>query len=649
MTRLKRFSIFFVTLVLASLLGCASTATQEGTGEDVDAISLAAPISRAVQLARYNADPASATVSGLSAGAYAAAQLHIAYSGTFKGAALFAGGPYGCAYNPLTGGDVMQAVNKCMGAATQNVIPVSSLVSRTNSLASSGKIDPTSNLATAKVFIFGGTADRTVNNNQSKDLKEYYLNYTAPSNIDSNFTTAASHAWITNLPEDGTNVKTCNNFLGDPWMGHCSSPADPQNIFLTQFYGPLQPKASSQSGDLIQFDQNEFFDSKDANLHSVAKTGYVYVPKNCSAGKPCKVHVSLHGCEQYESKKGNLFAKFTGLNEYADTNNIVVIYPYVIKKPTTRRDAGQLKGNPNGCFDWWGYDTDTYLEKSAPQMLAIKRMVDRVTTVPASAQKPPTNVAAGAVTHNSVALNWTASTDAAGLAGYNVYRSDAANGARVKANSSLVSPGTATGFTVTELEPERTYFFVAKGQQLDGKETADSNIPQATTATGPVSSLVPPTGLTIGTKTDTTIALSWTGVAGNTGYNVYTSTTASGARTRVNPQPIAQNATSYTINGLQGSTTYFIVARTIDSGNLLSNESAQVSAATNASVVTFTATLLDHQAAGRVKFYQAPCKVGFGSCDASFNEIFQTFNFRPFALFRAPASSNWYLDSSKAK
>jgi osmotically-inducible protein OsmY len=33
---LNRFAAFFFTIVLASLLGCASTATQEGTGEFVD-------------------------------------------------------------------------------------------------------------------------------------------------------------------------------------------------------------------------------------------------------------------------------------------------------------------------------------------------------------------------------------------------------------------------------------------------------------------------------------------------------------------------------------------------------------------------------------------------------------------------------------
>ncbi len=36
MLQLKRFSAFFVAVLLVSLLGCASTSTREGTGEYVD-------------------------------------------------------------------------------------------------------------------------------------------------------------------------------------------------------------------------------------------------------------------------------------------------------------------------------------------------------------------------------------------------------------------------------------------------------------------------------------------------------------------------------------------------------------------------------------------------------------------------------------
>ncbi len=36
MTQLNRLSVFFVTVLLASFVGCASTSKQEGTGEYID-------------------------------------------------------------------------------------------------------------------------------------------------------------------------------------------------------------------------------------------------------------------------------------------------------------------------------------------------------------------------------------------------------------------------------------------------------------------------------------------------------------------------------------------------------------------------------------------------------------------------------------
>ena len=53
-------------------------------------------------LPALNIDPAATSVSGLSSGGVMAAQLHVAYSGTFRaGAAVLAGGPYYCAQGTL--------------------------------------------------------------------------------------------------------------------------------------------------------------------------------------------------------------------------------------------------------------------------------------------------------------------------------------------------------------------------------------------------------------------------------------------------------------------------------------------------------------------------------------------------------------------
>ncbi|MEO8312191.1 MAG: BON domain-containing protein, partial [Caldimonas sp.] len=48
MTQLKRFSTFILMLVLASFVGCASTAKQEGTGEYFDDTAITAKVKSAV-------------------------------------------------------------------------------------------------------------------------------------------------------------------------------------------------------------------------------------------------------------------------------------------------------------------------------------------------------------------------------------------------------------------------------------------------------------------------------------------------------------------------------------------------------------------------------------------------------------------------
>lgn len=54
----------------------------------------------AVPLGSYNVDPASVSVSGLSAGGFMASQLGVAYSSLFQtGFGVFAAGPYDCARN----------------------------------------------------------------------------------------------------------------------------------------------------------------------------------------------------------------------------------------------------------------------------------------------------------------------------------------------------------------------------------------------------------------------------------------------------------------------------------------------------------------------------------------------------------------------
>ncbi len=311
-----------------------------------------------VTLGRYGADASKSSVSGISSGGYMAVQVHVGMSSTFKsGVAVFAGGPYYCAQ-----GSSITATGYCMNATSTSQIPLSTLYSTTNSWASSGYIDSTSNLSGSKVYLFSGTKDTLVKQPVMDALNLYYQHY--GSNINYNKTTAAGHAWISPY---GANA--CADQKGT-YINNCD--IDPEQTFLSMFYGNLNGKNSGTlSGSFVEFNQKEFVPGGVASTYSLANSGWVYVPSSCASANSCKVHVVLHGCSQNYSSIGNAMVTKSGVNQWADTNNIIVVYPQTV--------ASYFPYNPNGCWDWWGYTNANYAKKSGPQMAFIKNIVNRIT------------------------------------------------------------------------------------------------------------------------------------------------------------------------------------------------------------------------------------------------------------------------------
>ncbi|RYY14142.1 MAG: hypothetical protein EOO04_30705, partial [Chitinophagaceae bacterium] len=78
----------------------------------------------------------------------------------------------------------------------------------------------------------------------------------------------------------------------------------------------------------------------------------------------------------------------------------------------------------------------------------------------------PSNLAASALTQSSVQLNWTASTDNTGVAGYDIFR----NGTKI--NTSLV---TTTSYSVTGLSATTAYQFYVQARDAAGNTSPNSN------------------------------------------------------------------------------------------------------------------------------------------------------------------------------
>ena len=317
--------------------------------------ALAASGSGVTSLAAYNVGPSTVTVAGISSGGYMAVQLQVAFSKSIFGTAVFAGGPYYCAQGSLN-----SAVGYC---ETGSGIPLQTLIEYTNYQAANGTIDPTSNIANKPIYMFSGYNDTTVRQGVMNTLQQYYETYTSSSNIAYNQNSQAAHAWIS---LDGPNSCTSSYI---PYINNCG--LDAEQTFLTNFYGSLNPKnTGTLTGSYIQFDQNAFASGGNAKSYSMDSTGWLFVPQNCANGQSCRLVVALHGCLQYQGIIQQQFVQKSGINEWADTNNIIVLYP----------QATSSSSNPLGCWDWWGYLSSDYALKSAPQMDAIMAMVAQITS-----------------------------------------------------------------------------------------------------------------------------------------------------------------------------------------------------------------------------------------------------------------------------
>jgi poly(3-hydroxybutyrate) depolymerase len=315
----------------------------------------ASPAEAQSALGSYNIAGNSVTVAGVSSGGYMATQLQVAYSKAIFGTAVMAGGAYYCAqdYEAFWGA----------ACATGDGVPVSSLVSYTKKQATAGTIDPVSNLANKPIYMFSGTLDTVDYQATMNDLYQYYQSFTSASNITYNNGTPAAHSWVT------PDALTACSYLSLPYMNNCG--IDPEQTFLTMFYGKLNARNSGQlGGSFIQFNQSAFCPHSNCAAISMDSTGWVFVPKACAQGQSCRLVVALHGCSQNQETIGTTFVQNAGINEWADTNNIIVLYPQTI-------DA-EIPYNPYGCWDWWGYTNGNYALKSGPQMAAIMAEVNQL-------------------------------------------------------------------------------------------------------------------------------------------------------------------------------------------------------------------------------------------------------------------------------
>lgn len=333
------------------------------------------------------------TVSGLSSGGYMAGQFEVAYSASVSGAAILAGGPYGCSR-----GNVATAALKCSCPAEQsfaltlaNVFGFGCYIQSPGVYesfadgalqANHSDIDDPANIARHRIWLFSGGKDAVVAPALVEATKSFYDRLGVPSQqIHFEHRADAGHGFPA-----ATAPLSCE-VTEQPFLINCGA-FDAAAALLRWLYPdlPAQP-APVHASAVRRFSQKDYTAGRFTGLDS---SGWIYVPAACErAGSQCRLHVVFHGCEQGQSfqvasgrKYGRQFVDTTGYNRWAEAGGIVVLYPQVRSSAAAAPFSSQ-RDNPKGCWDYWGYSTDTvdtaplhFGQQSAPQMRAIKAMID---------------------------------------------------------------------------------------------------------------------------------------------------------------------------------------------------------------------------------------------------------------------------------
>jgi len=306
------------------------------------------------RLAAMKLDPARVSVSGLSSGAYMAQQLHLAYSDRLVGAALFAGGPYGCAQ-----GDLGIALERCMAPAEGVGPDVDALAATVRGRASAVSLAPLDGLSGDRVYVWRGQRDALVGESTTRGSAALYAALGADIALNTDFDRPIGHMMPT--AAEGDRCETG----APPYIAACGFDAAGEAIRWLHPDAPATSPAQA-TGTLSRVDVRPA-DGSDA---PGGDSAFLYVPAACAAGDTCGLHIALHGCEQPEETIGDAFAAGAGFNRWADVHRVVVVYP--------QTQSSYMPLNPKACWDWWGYGGADYDLRTGGQIRFVAAVLDRL-------------------------------------------------------------------------------------------------------------------------------------------------------------------------------------------------------------------------------------------------------------------------------
>jgi len=384
-----------------------------------------------------------------------AVQFATAWSSVIKGVGVVAGGPFWCAQADANDAfdefslPFLNATELCMSG--QPLTDLNNFIGKADAKSASGEVDSLQGLSRQKIYVFHGYNDDTVLKSVTDATVAFYRHYLGEPNRGSLYyqtSIGAGHSFVVATDPHGGGPNECS-VTASPFIDACGY--DQAGIILQHIYGPLNPpNRGPLSGTVKRFDQSIYTDPRDPSPLSLGDAGYVFVPRECEDGAPCRVHIALHGCLQDAGEIDRRFIDETGYDAWADTNRLIVLYPQTAV-------SWYLPYNPLACWDLWGYvdENDSYVTKSGSQIRSIKAMLDALTAraTPSAMPAPAPDAAPAALTvvdasDTGADLAWT---PLAGAPAYRIWRAGADG--RFAAVADTASPG----FVDSDLSPRSAY------------------------------------------------------------------------------------------------------------------------------------------------------------------------------------------------
>jgi poly(3-hydroxybutyrate) depolymerase len=352
------------------------------------------------------------TISGISSGADFAASLLLAASDIITGAGIFAGQAPLCAVSrfageaqstcgaqpadrrgPGCGGLASTGAAPCRGcdagltvaydhckhaALALHDVDVPQLLGYARAAAAAGALPPLAALAGARVFLYRGALDSVYEDGSVNATAAFFSALLREP--------AAQLAFVADVPS-----QHCQP-TADPWLSRAScgvnapwAPPAMENCgfdgagaalqhFAAGALSPPPPGARADAANLRAFDQDAY--ANGTVWAGLASTGFVYVPRACAAGAACALHVAFHGCGMAAvfPAMNTSFVLHSFYNEWADANNLVILYPQGggFAERNMTAPTAQLAG---GCWDGYGQTGSSFASCGGPQVVAVRNMI----------------------------------------------------------------------------------------------------------------------------------------------------------------------------------------------------------------------------------------------------------------------------------